>query len=226
MDKWIQTLIVAIAAVCFIGIAAPVANFLLTQPSTGTTFASNTIGSAQYVDHVICDATNGNATPSTSCATVASGAVATTVANVNANGSATSANSSPVVIASDQAIIPVAPNAYPASSTPITATATGTTAATTATMAATASVTNYLCGLSIRANATAAATGNATVTGTITGTINFTQWTAPAASGLGVIEEVFIPCVPASATNTAIAVISAAPGTGGIVSVTAWGYRK
>lgn len=113
---------------------------------------------------------------------------------------------------------------YPAGSTPVTASATGTTAATTATLATGASITTYLCGFSIRANATAAATGNSTVTGTVTGTLNFTQWTAPNASGIGVTEMVFNPCIPASAVNTGIAVISAAPGTSGVVSSTAWGY--
>ena len=58
----------------------------------------------------------------------------------------------------------------------------------------------------------------------ITATMNFTQWTAPPASGLGVTEEVFSPCVPASAVSTSIAVVSAAPGSGGVVSVSAWGY--
>jgi hypothetical protein len=109
---------------------------------------------------------------------------------------------------------------------PETASATGTTAATTATLATAAATTTYICGFSIRANATAAATGNATVTGTITGTLNFTQWTAPLASGLGVTEETFTPCIPASAVNTSIAVVSAAPGTGGVVSVSAWGYQQ
>jgi hypothetical protein len=113
---------------------------------------------------------------------------------------------------------------YPIGSTPITISGTGTTGATTATLATGASVTTYICGFSIRANATAAATGNATVTGTITGTLNYTQWTAPNASGLGVTEQIFTPCIPASAVNTGIAVISAAPGTGGVVSVTAWGF--
>lgn len=218
-----NTLIVAAAAVACIGIAGAAADFLITLPSSGTSFAGKAIGSAVYVAHLLCDATAGES----QCAAVsAGGAVSTTITNVNNNGSATSANSSPVVIASDQAAVAVSATPYPASATPITASTTGTTAATTATISATASVTNYLCGFSIRANATAAATGNATVTGTITGTLNFTQWTAPAASGLGVTEEVFVPCVPASAANTAIAVISAAPGTGGVVSVTAWGYRK
>src|SRR5271156_4240915 len=113
---------------------------------------------------------------------------------------------------------------YPATAVPLTASATGTTAATTATLTNVTGHTTYICGFSIRANATAAATGNATVTGTITATMNFTQWTAPSASGLGVTEEVFTPCVPASAVSTSIAVVSAAPGTGGVVSVSAWGY--
>ena len=99
------------------------------------------------------------------------------------------------------------------------------TAATTATLAGAASVTTYICGFSIRANATAAATGNATVTGVITATMNFTQWTAPLASGLGITEMIFAPCIPASAANTSIAVVSAAPGLGGVVSVSAWGYK-
>ena len=114
---------------------------------------------------------------------------------------------------------------YPDGAVPYTATATGTTAATTATLAGAASVTTYLCGFSIRANATAAATGNATVTGVVTATLNYTQWTAPLASGIGVVEQIFTPCIPASGTNQSIAVISAAPGSGGTVSVTAWGYK-
>ena len=128
-------------------------------------------------------------------------------------------------------VIQVSPGAglagYPANSTPITASATGTTAATTATLAGVAGKTTYLCGFSILANATAAATGNATVTGTITGTLNFTQWTAPLASGIGVVQpNIMGPCIPAIAVNTGIAVISAAPGSGGTVSVTAWGFQQ
>ena len=141
-----------------------------------------------------------------------------------AHGQGVSAASVPVVVASDQSAIPVAPTPYPATGVPITASATGTTAATTATLTNVTGHTTYICGFSIRANATAAATGNATVTGTKTATMNFTQWTAPNASGLGVTEEVFAPCVPASGVSTSIAVVSAAAGTSGIVSVTAWGY--
>jgi hypothetical protein len=124
--------------------------------------------------------------------------------------------------------LPITPSVqYPLGAIPITASATGTTAATTATLAAIPGRTTYLCGLSIRANATAAATGNATVTGTITGTLNFTQWTAPLASGLGITEpSIGSFCIPASGTNQAIAVVSAAPGSGGVVSVSAWGYQQ
>lgn len=146
------------------------------------------------------------------------------VANTNANGQTTASGSSPVVIASDQSAVPVSPTPYPATAVPITASATGTTAATTATLTNVSGHLTYICGFSIRANATAAATGNATVTGTKTATMNFTQWTAPNASGLGVTEEVFSPCIPASAVSTSIAVVSAAPGTAGVVSVSAWGY--
>ncbi len=148
------------------------------------------------------------------------------VANTNSNGQATMANSSPVAIASDQSAITVTSSGpYPVGAVPYTATNTGTTGATTATLAGALSVTTYICGFSIRANATAAATGNATVTGVITATMNFTQWTAPLASGIGVTEMIFSPCIPASGTNQSVAVVSAAPGSGGTVSVTAWGYK-
>lgn len=110
---------------------------------------------------------------------------------------------------------------------PVTVTATGTTAATAATLPAVATRVTYLCGFSIRANATAAATGNATVAGTVTGTLNFTQWTAPLASGIGILEPPLGGmCIPASAINTGIVITSAAPGSGGTVSVTAWGYQN
>jgi hypothetical protein len=114
---------------------------------------------------------------------------------------------------------------YPSGATAVQGSTTGTTAATSTTLAATASVTNFVCQISIRANATAAATGNATLSDG-TKTYNFTQWTAPAASGLGVVEEIFNPCYPASAANTAWTLTSAAPGTGGVVSVAISGYQK
>lgn len=111
--------------------------------------------------------------------------------------------------------------------TPVTASATGTTAATTATIPAVTGKTAFLCGFSIRANATAAATGDATVTGLVTDTLHFTQFTAPLASGVGIVEPPIGPgCVAASGQNQAIAVVSAAPGSGGVVSVSVWGFYQ
>jgi hypothetical protein len=173
-------------------------------------------------------------------------ALATDSPGIVALGQTTKSASVPMAIASDQVgtagtanatvttvqgiasmtpIIANSTNGYPSGAVPITASTTGTTAATTATLAASASIKTYICGFSIRANATAAATANSTVTGTVTGTLNFTQWTAPLASGIGLNEQIFTPCIPSSAINTGIAVISAAPGSGGVVSVAAWGFQ-
>lgn len=111
----------------------------------------------------------------------------------------------------------------PAGATPSNGSATGTTAATNTTLPAVSGHTQYVCRISIRANATAAATGNATLSDG-TKTLNFTQWTAPLASNIGVIEEDFNPCIPASATNTPWTLTSAAPGSGGTVSVSITGF--
>lgn len=113
---------------------------------------------------------------------------------------------------------------YPFGAVPITASATGTTAATTATLVNVTGHTTYICGYSIRANATAAATVTDTMTGVITATMSSILWVSPLASGLGVDEQIFSPCIPASAISTSIAVVSGAPGAGGTVSVKAWGY--
>lgn len=115
---------------------------------------------------------------------------------------------------------------FPTGTTAVTISATGTTLATVATIPAVASVTNYICGFSIRSNATAAATGTATLAGVIVATMSYAHWTAPLASGIGITEQQFNPCIPASAANTAIVITSPAPGAGGTVSVTAWGYKK
>jgi hypothetical protein len=115
---------------------------------------------------------------------------------------------------------------YPSGATAVTGSATGTTAATTASLPAVASNYNFVCGYSIRANATAAATVTDTLTGVITGTMSSELWVAPNASGLGVDEQIFSPCIPSSAVNTAISAVSGAPGTGGVVSVHIWGYYK
>ena len=88
-----------------------------------------------------------------------------------AHGQGTMAASVPVAIASNQSSVPVTgtfwqttqpvseASPYPATAVPITASATGTTTATTATLTNVSGHTTYICGFSIRANATAAATG-------------------------------------------------------------------
>src|ERR1039458_7506630 len=63
-------------------------------------------------------------------------------------------------------------------------------AATTATLAGTSGKTTYICGYSIRANATAAATVTNTITGVITATLSSLMWVAPLASGIGVDEQI------------------------------------
>lgn len=114
---------------------------------------------------------------------------------------------------------------YPVGATAITASATGTAAATTATLAGTSGKTTYICSLSVRANATANANVTNTVTGVITGALSRAMWVPANTAGLGVDEQIYSPCIPASATNTAIAVVSGAPGTGGVVTVNATGYQ-
>jgi hypothetical protein len=133
-------------------------------------------------------------------------------------GGATVANSLPVITSSQ----------YPANATaaaaPITASATGTTGATTATLAGVSSKTTFICGFTITSDATAALAGSATVTGTITGTMNYIQ-NVGGATAAGILTQSFAPCIPASTTNTGIAVNSVAAGTGGNTAVTAWGYQ-
>lgn len=114
--------------------------------------------------------------------------------------------------------------------TPITATATGTTGAVVATLAAVTGKTTYLCGFYYTGtNATAANAATAvTVTGVIGGTMSFGFPTLAAAATVPntiPIDEEFIPCVAASAINTAIAVNGPALGAGATqATVTAWGY--
>lgn len=117
-------------------------------------------------------------------------------------------------------------NPIPLNSQPTTISAIGTTLATTATLPAdpNGQRNTYICGFSIRANATGAANVQATVTGINTGTMTFQQFVAPLATGIGIVEEQFNPCQPASANSAAINVISGAAGSGGNTTVNAWGY--
>ena len=119
----------------------------------------------------------------------------------------------------------LAQSPYPTGAQPATASTTGTTAAITATLPGRAGMTAYLCGFAVRSTATAAVTGNVQVTGTIVGTMNFTHWTGPVATAIGITEQNFDPCIPASAIATNIVIITPAPGNAGVISATVWGYR-
>lgn len=112
----------------------------------------------------------------------------------------------------------------------VTASATGSTGAISATLAGVAGKTTYICGFSYQgSDATAAVAGNIAVTGTITGTMNYGY--VALAAGAAVAQPPpttvsFAPCVPASATNTAIVVTPPTLGAGAtIATVSAWGFQ-
>lgn len=113
---------------------------------------------------------------------------------------------------------------YPAGAIPVQASVIGGSAAVTATLATGANVTTYLCTLSVRSNGNAASTGTVVVTGPTT-TLSYAHWTAPLATGVGVTEMVYDPCVPASAANINIVVTTPAAGTVGTVSGVLTGYQ-
>lgn len=192
-------------------------NFTLTQ-GAGTTFASLLISTINYPIHLLCDATAGE----TQCQAV----------NSSGQASVLEANSGSILTAV-QSAIPPGPNSignvgniFPIGATPTFGSATSTNAAIlTATLAAVASVTQNVCWISVRANATAATNTFASLTDG-TKTYNFLEWVAPNASGVGIAEEIFNPCIPASATNTPWTLTGGNPTTGGQQSVTIGGWEK
>jgi hypothetical protein len=112
---------------------------------------------------------------------------------------------------------------YPGSSSPITGNAAGSTGAVVGTLAGASGKTTYICGFSVDAVGGTAAVGPITVAGLVTSSMVF-QLTS---SATGVSRSVpFTPCVPASATNTAITITTTADGTASAVNVNAWGYQQ
>ena len=112
---------------------------------------------------------------------------------------------------------------FPSGSTPITGNATGTTGAVVGTLAAVAGKTTYICGLNVSATGGTAAVGPITVANTITGSLVFELNSSVAGSN---ISENFSPCIPASATNTAITTTTTADGTASAVAVNSWGFQQ
>ena len=114
---------------------------------------------------------------------------------------------------------------YTAVQSPAIGIGTGTTAAVTATLPAVAGKMTYICGFDISADAAALAVGNATVTG-VANTLTYGQTVNASTSGFSVLSKTFTPCLPASASNTAIVVTSVAAGTSGVTNVNVYGYQE
>ena len=112
---------------------------------------------------------------------------------------------------------------YPVSSTPITGNATGTTGAVVGTLAGTTGKTTYVCGLNISAIGGTASVGPITVAGLITSSMVYQLGSLAAGNTLAIP---FSPCIPASATNTAITITTTADGTASAVSVNSWGFQQ
>lgn len=120
-------------------------------------------------------------------------------------------------------------SSYPAGATPITAASGNVAAATaTATLAGVASKTTYIAGFQITSSgSTGAAVVSPTVTGTITGTLTYTYATVAGATlSNQPLVVTFNPPIPASATNTGIAVALPSLGVGNTnATVVAHGYQ-
>ncbi|SRR6266436_3733580 len=119
-------------------------------------------------------------------------------------------------------------NPIPLGSTPVSNSTTGTTTAIAATLPADTPGyrITYICGFFVSSIATAATAGNIAVTNILGGTLNFEEYTAAVATIPAVPVNVqFTPCLPATGPQTTIVVTTAAPGSGGVVTVAAWGYQ-
>lgn len=102
MFKFFRVFYLSLVALLGLCGAVAIGNYAMTQ-GAGTNFGSVVSGGVHYAQQFICDLT----TPAQCAAVSAGGAVSVSVTNSNANGQATMANSSPVVIASNQSAVPV-----------------------------------------------------------------------------------------------------------------------
>jgi hypothetical protein len=111
---------------------------------------------------------------------------------------------------------------YPPGATPVLGLGTGTTGAVTGTLAGVAAKTTYICGFDVSALGGTATVGPITVTGLLGGTLTYQL--ASTVSG-NLLSRTFMPCLPASAVNTAIVVTTTADGTASGVDVDATGFQ-
>jgi hypothetical protein len=113
---------------------------------------------------------------------------------------------------------------YPAAATPVAEAGSGSTGAVVGQISAVANQTSYLCGFDVSAIGGTAAVGPVVIAGLI-GTTSFTYQISSTAAGLTLARN-YNPCIPASATNTAITVTTTADGSATAVDVNVHGYRQ
>lgn len=114
---------------------------------------------------------------------------------------------------------------FPGSTTPIEGLGSGTTAAVVGTLAGVANKTTYICGYNVSGYGSAAAPTTLTISGLLGGS-QVSQVNVPATNPTTIAQQNFNPCLPASATNTAIVATLAADATGTAINVNAWGYQQ
>lgn len=102
---------------------------------------------------------------------------------------------------------------------------TGTTAATTATLPAVSGRTTFIEGFSMVGSATTGTQVSCSITGLAQGTQTFNQPIGVTGTPIAYTVRFDTP-LPASSTNTTIAVVSGAAGTGGLNAVMAWGFQQ
>jgi hypothetical protein len=108
--------------------------------------------------------------------------------------------------------------------TSITGNSTGTTGAVVGTLAAaTTGKTTYICGFDVSATGGTAAIGPVVVAGTVGSSLTYQFYSLAAGANL---TRTYTPCIPASATNTAITVTTTADGSASAVDVNSWGYQQ
>lgn len=115
-------------------------------------------------------------------------------------------------------------NVYPWGSLPIIGVGTGTTGAVVGTLAAVAGRTTYICGFDVTGVGGTATVGPVTIAGLNGGSLTY-QGSLTAAGGV-LVREIFNPCIPASAVNTAITTTTTAAGGATAVDVNSWGFQQ
>lgn len=116
-----------------------------------------------------------------------------------------------------------AQSAYPAGASAITGNATGTTGAVVGTLAAAVSKTTYICGFDVSAIGGTAAVGPITIAGLVGSSMVY--YFSSSASG-STLNRTFTPCIPGSASNTAITITTTADGSATGVAVNSWGFQQ